>query len=257
MNQFTERYKTLSTLALLKIIDNPNDYQPFAIDAAKEELTARHISAEELALANAENDAELQEKQLKTERRNAFENKVRNIGSSIVETIHPIQQTPPSANKIITILSIVFGVLFLIEFFNEFSFIKFMLTDRAAKWGFEMVFYLLSIFFIPVAAYLFWKRKKLGWILFCAFFTYSGLSAVILFFMLLKHRTIDPAIDNLFPAASPIAPLWNTLFFSGCLWFIFKNNIREIYNIDKQTMIIATGSGVILTTLIVFISMAR
>jgi hypothetical protein len=257
MNKFTERYKTLSNPDLLKIIDNPGDYQPLAVEAANEELAARHLTAEEIAVANAENEGELQEKQLKTEKRNAFERKVKDIGASVIDAVHPIQQTPPSTNKIIAIFSIVFGVFFLVEFFNQFSFIKFMLTDRAAKWDFEIIFYLLSIFFIPVAAYLFWRRKKIGWILFCSFFTYSGLSAVILFFMLLKHHSFDPAIDNLFPAASPTAPLLNMFFFGSCLWFIFKNNIREIYTIDKQTMIITAGSGVILAMLTVFISMAR
>jgi hypothetical protein len=251
MNQFTERYKTLTTTALLKIIDTPDDYQPIAVNAAKEELAARHLTAEELAAANAVIDAELQEKQLKIEKRNVFENKVKDISASVIDAVHPIQRTPPTANRIINILSIVFGVLFLIEFFNQFDFIKFMLTDRAAKWNFQMIFYLLSIFFTPVAAYLFWRRRRLGWVLFCAFFTFSALSAVILLCMLLKHRHTDPTIDNLFPAPSPVTQLWNIFFFGGCLWLILKNEIRDIYDIDKKTIYVSGGLGVVVTVIII------
>jgi hypothetical protein len=251
MNQFTEKYKTLSTAALLKIIDKPDDYQPLAVDAAKEELATRQLTAEELAIANAENEAELQEKQLKTEKRNAFENKVKDISATVIDAVHPIQRTPPTANRIINILSIVFGVLFLIEFFNQFSLIKFILTDKAAKWGFEMIFYLLSIFFIPVAAYMFWRRMKSGWVLFCVFFSYSALSAVILLCMLLKHRHADPAIDNLFPTPSPVTPLWNILFFGGCIWLVLKNEIREIYNIDKKTIYTSAGLGLLVTIIVI------
>ena len=34
MTEFTERFKTYSNTELLKIIDNPDDYQPLAVEAA-------------------------------------------------------------------------------------------------------------------------------------------------------------------------------------------------------------------------------
>ena len=251
MNQFTERYKTLSAAALLKIIATPNDYQPLAIEAAKDELAARQLTSEELSEANAENEAELQEKQLKTEKRNAIENKVKNIGTSLIDAVHPIQRTPPSANRTINILSIVFGVLFLIGFFNQFDFIKFSITNKAAKWSFQTIFYLLSTFFTPVAAYLFWGRRRIGWIFFCAFFSYSAVNAVSLLFMLIKHHDAIPAIDNFHPEVSPAAPLWNIFFFGGCLWLILKNEIKEIYTINKKTIYVPAGLGVLVALIII------
>jgi hypothetical protein len=48
MNQYTELYKPLSNSDLLKIINNPNDYQLSAIEAAKSELADRQLTEVEL-----------------------------------------------------------------------------------------------------------------------------------------------------------------------------------------------------------------
>ena len=44
MNQFTERYKTLSNSDLLRVIKNHPDYQPEAAEAAKNEINQRNLS---------------------------------------------------------------------------------------------------------------------------------------------------------------------------------------------------------------------
>ena len=53
-NQFTEIYKTLSTIQLIAIIDNPADYQPLAVATAKAELDSRKLSAQEIESVKAE-----------------------------------------------------------------------------------------------------------------------------------------------------------------------------------------------------------
>ena len=171
MNPFTARYKTLRNTSLLKIIDNPNDYQPLAVEAAEIELAGRLISEDEFASARAENAIEIKEKQAKNAKRTAFENKIKDISSSIIDTIHPIQQTTPSTNRMIAMLCIILGLMSVIEAFREFGFIKFMLFDARALGFIEGVFYLFLLLVLPVAVFLFWRRKKSGWVLFCIYFS--------------------------------------------------------------------------------------
>ena len=43
-NDFSEYYKTISNTELLSILDNPDGYQPLAIEAAKKEFSNRQLT---------------------------------------------------------------------------------------------------------------------------------------------------------------------------------------------------------------------
>jgi hypothetical protein len=47
-NNFSEYYKTISNADLLSILETPGDFQLAAIEAAKKELSGRHLSDEEI-----------------------------------------------------------------------------------------------------------------------------------------------------------------------------------------------------------------
>jgi hypothetical protein len=155
MDQFTVKYKALRTADLLKIIDNPGDYQPLALETAEAELASRQLSVVELESAKTEIELELQEKELKKEKRQAFGNKVSDLGTSVVDAINPIQHTSPSTNRVINFLSATFGIMFLLTLFKEFSFITFMFFSKESSWGFSMLIYLLEFFIVPVLTVLF------------------------------------------------------------------------------------------------------
>ena len=69
-NQFSAYYKTITATELLAILDNPGDYQPAAIEAAKAELESRQLS--ETAIQEAR-----QPLVEKVQRKGAGENKSR------------------------------------------------------------------------------------------------------------------------------------------------------------------------------------
>jgi hypothetical protein len=250
MNPFTERYKTLSIPDLLKIIDNPTDYQPGAVEAAENELEGRQLNDEELAAAKEENDAENQEKQIKIEKYKVFEDKVKIIGFSIADELNPIKTGILSPDKIISRISILFGMLFLFQAFTQFGLILFIFTDKSSKWDFSIVLYLLPYILLPLAVFLFWRRKKSGWILLAIFLVYSALITIVTFLMELRTDNSGGAgIGGLFPATSLATYLVRLFIYSGCLWLICKNNIREIYAINKQMMFISAGVGVAVTVI--------
>jgi hypothetical protein len=257
MNPFTERYKTLSNPDLLKIIDNPVDYQPIAVEAAQVELSNRQLNNDELASAKAKNDLEAQKRSAQIEKKEALENKLNDLSGSVIDAIHPIHKGTLSAPRVIKIMSLVFTIMFLFGAFNQFDFIKFMLTNKNAKWDFGTLVYFIPLIFTPIATFLFWHRRKLGWILFCTFFTYSALNTAALAFKLVfSNHAANSQIDSLFPSASPSSFIWNILFYSAYLWLLFKIDIRKIYKIDKRTMLITTGLGVILTVITIVISIS-
>ena len=54
MTDFTEKFKTYSNTELLKIIDNPDLYQPLAVETANSIIASRQLTDQEFANAKAE-----------------------------------------------------------------------------------------------------------------------------------------------------------------------------------------------------------
>lgn len=252
MNQFTERYKTFSNTDLLRVIDNQSDYQPKAVEAAKTEIDQRNLSDQEMTEAKNELETERQKKQKQNEKRAEVEQKVKTIGTSIFDTINPIQKSAPSVEKLIRLITIVFGLVTVFKWYNEFGLVKFMLTDDIGGWDLSIIEYFLPLILLPAAVILFWLRKKSGWILMAAYLTYSAISSFGLIVMTWNTEPLGiPALDSLFPQTTPIAQILTTLFFGGTLWVMTKKEIKEHYNINRQTMIAAIGIAAVLTILFI------
>ena len=189
-----------------------------------------------------------QEKQIKIEKYKVFEDKVKIIGFSIADELNPIKTGILSPDKIISRISILFGILFLFQAFTQFGLILFIFTDKSSKWDFSIVLYLLPYILLPVAVFLFWRRKKSGWILLAIFLVYSALITIVTFLMELRARNPgESGIDGLFPATSPVTYLVRLFIYCGCLWLICKNNIREIYAINNRNLLITIGIGLAVT----------
>lgn len=252
MNQFSVRYKTFSNSDLLRVIENQSDYQPEAIEAAKTEINQRNLSDQEITEANRELETERQERQIQNEKRAEVEQKVKTIGASIFDTINPIQKSAPTAEKLIRLITIVFGLNVVVKWYNEFELIKFILIDDKGGWDLGMLEYFLPLLLLPVALILFWLRKKSGWILMAAYLTYSAIRAFGLIIMTWNMEPFGiPSLDSLFPQTSPTTQILITLFFGGTLWVLAKKEIIEHYNINRQTTIATISISAVLTILFI------
>jgi hypothetical protein len=119
-----------------------------------------------------------------------------------------------------------------------------MLTDSSAKWDFTIVFNFLPLVILPTAGLLMSLRRTFGWKLTTFFFSYSAVGAIPLFLSTLsRHSTGNEALDTLFPVGSPLFHVVRLFLFGAATWVMTKDNIREIYNVDKQAMIISIGLG--------------
>ena len=236
-NSFTELYKTWTIDKLLDIVENPNDYQPLAIETARHELESRQLSAEQLEKAKAiqvERQTERANKQQKT---NAVVDKIKSIATTLVYTFSPIQKGTPTARKYIKLISLFLGGLSFYEIYKNIEILKYIFEDNSPFWDLGTVLFFLPLIYVPTAGLLLWFRKKLGWVLSILFFFYIATGAIQLFFTELKRQPIrDPVLVTIFPDVSLRVYVWTFLFFSGLIWVMTKENIREIYNIDERTL---------------------
>ena len=246
--EFNEKFKTYTNTELLRIIDNPDGYQPNAVETAKIIFSDRQLTEEEIKNAKDEFEAERQEKLNKEQKKRLIEDKFKNIGKSILDNVNPIQNETPTTEKTIKIISLIFGGLFLFQLYKDFGMVSFMFTDNSADWDFSMVLYFLPLLVVPTATILFFKRNKFGWLLLTVFLTYSAVSAIGLSILTMNMEPMGtPALDNIFPQTSLTAHLLTFLFFVGTIGAISRDNIRTVYIISKQTMVLT----ILITAIIV------
>lgn len=242
---FNEKFKTYSNAQLLRIIDNPDGYQPKAVETAKTIFSDRQLSEDDIKTAKDELKTERVETQKEEQEKIENQDKLRTFGKTILDNVNPIQKDSPTAEKTIKIISLLFGGLFLFQLYQELGMISFMFTDSSADWDFSMVLYFFSLVVIPTATILFYKRTKFGWLLLTIFLTYSAVSAFEMFILTLKMGPSDVTVfDNIFPQTSPIIYILTFIFFAGTIWAICSENVRRIYSVSKLTMsltIIATA----------------
>lgn len=237
MNEFTERYKQATNTELLRIIEKSDDYQPLAVEAAKTELDSRNLPDSELNSAKEELRLEQQDSEQKEQKKQERINRVKNIANSAIDNLNPIQKSPIKTDKLINLISILFGGIALYQIIKEFGMLKFMFSGQG-EWDFSMVLYFLPLVLIPTASILFWLRRKNGWILLNFYLCFSAVNSISLIIMTWNMKpTGNAALDSLFPVTSPIVYIMTSLFFIGTLWVINKQDLKEKFQIDKKTMI--------------------
>jgi hypothetical protein len=253
MTDFTEKFTTYSNSELLKIIESPDDYQPSAVETAKIIFETRNLSDKEIEMAEIKLEELKLEKEAKENKRLNLEKKTKIMASSFLSMVNPIQIEEPTTDKIIRNISIVLGGLFLFGLYKDFGMISLIFNKSTGKLDIFLVFCFLPFFIIPFASILFFKRLKIGWTLLSIFLSYSVVSSFKLLIIIL-NRTFSniPAFDNFLPKSSLIGNIISFLFYIGILLIISKEEIREVYSIDKRHMFISIIISALLTTFILF-----
>jgi hypothetical protein len=250
MNQFSEPYKSLGNSDLLKIIGNPNDYQPLAVEAAKVELTARQLTIDELEIANKEYEIQQGKEQAKIEKKRALENIAKKTLFSMLEII----KRPPSKRKIKTIISIIFILIFLVHMVSNIGLIDYMFSGDQSLWDFSMVTFLLPILLIPMGLLFFWLHKKVGWIVLSVYIIYSICYSIIESFELFYIQSLEGVSISKIYSPMLLFPFlcFNIIFFVGVQWAMCRNDIRSDYYINKKTLFLTIGLTACLTAVLHF-----
>jgi hypothetical protein len=244
-NDFTTLYKTWATDKLLDIVDRPNEYQPLAVDAARLEIASRQLTQKQLIDARAEQDLRRRDKVNKQKQKvKDIEDKFTYVGSLLVDTVDPLQKKTPTADKPIKLISLFIGGLFLYQLCTGFGMLKILFSDNGGKWDLSVVLFFLPFIILPTAGLLFWFRKKNGWMLSTIYSSYTAVGAIPMFIMELNRQpTGIPALDTLFPTTSPTLYIGTLLVFGGLTWTLCKEDMREVYQVDRKAMFTALGIG--------------
>lgn len=251
MNQFSERYKSLSNSELLKIIDNAADYQPLAVETARREINARKLTDLELDKAREElRYIQEKENQKEAKKRELTQN-VRKIVMYISDALNPIQKSPVSTGRLINLISLVFAGIAVYIVIKGIGMLNFMFTENE-EWDFSVVLYLLPLIWLPLATILFWARKRLGWTLLSIYLSYN---AVILIDTLIITWNFEPtgiaALDSM--ATSPVVSLMTLIFYVATICSVSQKKLRSVFNINKISMITTMGITVFISTLIILL----
>jgi len=235
-NNFSEYYKTISNAELISILEKPAGYQDAAIEAAKKEFLERKLSVEEIKEARQVLFEKHIQKIKQREKVKDVEDKIKKTGQTLFDSINPFHRGVSSTEKNIRIIVIAFGILFLYQFINEFKTILFYIKYIPGS-PLESSFYLLPHLLLSIATLMFWKRKRIGWILLGAFVVFAiviTLAALIQSFLWTPSGIA--AFDNLFPRPSTTSFIIPLILFIWTLFVLCKPNIREAFSINNQKM---------------------
>lgn len=230
MSQLSEVYKTYSVTALLRIIENPENYRPEAVKTARDELDARDLTSDDKNRAIAELEAERQELALKKEHREEMKNTLKEKGSGIMDYINPIQDNEDDTRKsprLVSTIAIIFLAIGLLQIITQFDLITGLFQDT--RWDFSVVIFLFPVIITPLAAILFWMKKTAGWILLSIYLSFALMGLLWMFFI-----AYDPTF------------LIGSLFFSGTLWTISQERIRSVFKISTDTMYVSVIASILI-----------
>lgn len=226
---FTEIYQTYSNSQLLQIIDNAVDYQPEAVDAAKRVIHDRQLTAEDMDAAKKELAAGKQAEIEKARKQKEKEEQFKATGRSILENINPVKDTYPRADKVINVVTVVFGAIYLIWFIGQIRFIKYLFMDSSG-FGWDMLAYLLQLIYMPITLVLFYKRKKSGWILFLLYLVASSATQLVALYRSIHWKPSGmPVMDALFTMNHPVVYILCIAFLAGTIWVICKKDVRSVF----------------------------
>lgn len=236
MNQFTDKYKTLPNLDLIKILDNSKDYHPGAIEAAKAEVSLRNLDKEELnQIKLILNDLKEKEKQKFTELKER-EQRVKKLGKDLFKKIDPSKNESPNREAFILALTLIFSLLSIIQIFTSLGYLEGLIKSSATEWDASIIINIVHLLLIPVSTVLFWQRKTLGWILLMGIFTLIvsvNIPFLITEYIPVVYHTQIVVFDYY------TNPYWGftfNIFYIACFFILINREIRAYYKISRTNM---------------------
>jgi serine/threonine protein kinase len=232
---------TLSAFHLQsKIVNEPLENTGTAWDslirkATAKEIALRYTSANEfnIALNGSVKNANAEETLIEINIKHPHIPET-HAGREDVSSSTSFKVEDKKTNNLINNISMVFGGFALFQIFIGFPNYNWNLFERSIRS--DAFFYLIILIILPIATILFFKRKKIGWVLLAGFLSYSVIIIIA--------RMIIDTFYHL------VGTVMEFMFFSGALLFICQNEIKKIYEIDKMKMLNTISIVTIITVAI-------
>ncbi|MFT5512936.1 MAG: hypothetical protein ACI8SE_001335 [Bacteroidia bacterium] len=237
MAELTERYKKLSTNELLMIIEEPGDYTKIAVETANAEIDSRGLDEHELEVAKFINAKHHQREIREVEKRKQRVTQMKERLSHLIENGNPFQNGIETPEKIVRLTTWVLGLYTICIFYLKFGFIRFMFTHVGARWDLDVVIQLLPLVVLPIALFLFWTKKKIGWILLTVYLSFS-IALYASFFMVNfgLHGSEYFVLDFVFSNLNQAVYVGMAIFMGIFISLIGRPEIRKLFKISSQTM---------------------
>jgi hypothetical protein len=253
---FFEIYNSYSNLELLWVIENPNDYQPEAIETAKLIIVSRNLSEEEFQSLQKELENLRNEKILKDTNKNKLNQFFPNCVNNIFSNLSPSPNDQLVGNRLIITIAIAFTFIFIYYFFHNWKIIFYSFSVTGDFSIYIRLFYVFPLIYLSIAIVSFLKHKKLGWVLiiiieFFALFTY-----LIILFVLLRNdffNTKQTEINANIPSPSWITTTFLVLFWILALLTTCSKKIRDVFKISFNFLLTLIGILIIIFFLSIFI----
>lgn len=254
MTDFNERYQNYSNLELLRIIENPNSYQPQAVETAKAMLAGRQLPQQELDALMADIAREKQTRLTEEQKKKEFEAKLKAAGESVFSAISPIQAKGSNVDSLIKSLTMFFGLISVYQLYTHIELMFYMVTDSDAKWDFGMGLFLMPVLLYPIATFLFYKRKNIGWFLIAMLLTFSLVGCVWFF---AYYAIISTGMfSSIYSLSSIVISVFMVLLYSASLWVICKEEVREVYGVSTKYMVKALVYLSLISCLLMYLTTA-
>jgi hypothetical protein len=141
MSDFKEKYKAYTNLQLLYILNNSDDYQPEAVEAAKEIISGRQLSPEEIAMLKEDLETEAEANRAASE--NSPLNRAINAGRSASQLFVSTPETAATASErrlwLIALLPL--SIIFIWTFFTEIDMLLYMFSENSS-WHWTDIFFI-------------------------------------------------------------------------------------------------------------------
>lgn len=237
---FKESFQSYSNVELLKIIDEADKYQPEAVDAARQILGGREVHDSDYEEMNSFKTVVVAPAQQNNE------NGGEDISTFLESLVKP--ENDPRVPRWINMLLLVQFLLWAWWLTGYAIYMRNIAESRI--WSMDAINLLRMIWptlYIPVASYLLYKRKRLGWMLLLAF--YIGTTALTIinnayfffaaYFGQREHYFFNLDLPRL---------ILDWLIRVGIVWFLWKPVVAAYFNISRK----AKRDTVVISICVVF-----
>ena len=238
MNEFTERFKSKSNADLIKLLENPTNFQELAVAAASQEISNRNLSESEITVIKEELElARLSAEEEKEKKRAKLEGVSKHF-YEILAMFNPFQFAVPTTERKVRAIAVVFMLISLFGLYGQWYVLHF-LFDGNFGLDMETFGYVISLIALPGTTVLFALKRKAGWVLLVVYCAFSAGNTLNILFL---TWDIEPLWITIFDHFLPpsIILFIVTVFFSGSIWLLYRADIKMYFELSKSTIVVTS-----------------
>ena len=241
---FYQQYSSWSTVDLLKIIQDPSEYQQEAVETAKKILEERTVTPEDKENAAAyfrERDAT---QQARKHRINAYKEKTTDFLDPL---LNPGTEVRPE--KWLNLFVVVIGLQYAWTLYTSVKYLNAALGCRNCSMDYTIAFSILNLLWFALIFYNLLKRKRWGWILLFADNVISLVLRISEIYIFFEYQRFHRGDTGTF--------IW-TMFIKGAVTlFLWRRTIADLFGVSaktkNETAVVATVIGVLIAAVFRFL----